>query len=76
LRTEQDPAIRPNGDIATHHYIGWAATLKRPSLSLKARETLLEYYRTDLINLERMLQVDLSHWLRLEKQPVADERVS
>jgi hypothetical protein len=54
----------------------WAATSRRPSLSLKARETLLEYYRSDLMNLERMLEIDLSQWLRLEKQPVADERVS
>jgi len=42
----------------------WTANLRRPTtLPAETRERLLEYYRPDLIELQRNFEIDVSHWI-------------
>jgi hypothetical protein len=42
-------------------------TKEKPQLSLETTKDLLDTYRTDIINLENLIQKDLSHWLDVSK---------
>ncbi|MBE9116300.1 sulfotransferase [Lusitaniella coriacea LEGE 07157] len=42
-------------------------TNKKPKLSQSAKEYLLDEYREDILNLQGLLQKDLSHWLEVSK---------
>lgn len=64
LKTFLPTSWRKSIKASVRAFDKYSVKSSKPELSLKLRRQLIEEYREDILNLQNLLQKDLSHWLR------------